>query len=243
MIALFAISANANTQQSNEHLIYLAFQKLLDLKCNYEKHRNSDSKRDSSLILYKDQINKIKNSPDIYLKYINHALKNSNAQLIEEKLSYKCLSSTGGGYINSRWYLIKKNDLYRVIKYSLFKRKDSILPENFRGLPVINEKNYNGYDKAKQGDFKIAIKFLLFNLALDTKEIRFIRNNDNQLHVLDMKKYLDRNGLSTENKEFVKWAIDYLMRHPEVSLAYLDNVYDAIRYQDYIPKDKPANNQ
>ncbi|KQB99153.1 hypothetical protein [Pedobacter sp. Hv1] len=249
IIALFAIWSLGKAQPSNTNQIDLDFQKLVKLKCTYERYGliasqtskiESLNMRDSIFDLYKSQAYKIKTAPNIYLKHINHVLKNDKNLSTEETLPYKYMSVTGGGYINSRWYLIKKIDLYRVIKYSLFKKKDSILPQDFRGLPVVNEKNYNGYDKTKQGDFKSAFRFLLHNLSLSTQEVKFIKNNDNQIHVLDMKKYLDKNGLSIVNKNFITWAINYFIKDPKVSLAYLDNVYEVIRNQDYLPRDQSA---
>ncbi|WP_147273597.1 hypothetical protein [Pedobacter chinensis] len=241
IIAFFVVLAYANAQQIDYQHIDLEFQKLIDLKWDYERYKNNIQKRDSVFALYKNQSNKIKKAPEIYLSYIKLALKKDRVMPAKETVYYKYVSGTGE-YINKSWHKIKKVDLYRVVRYSLFKRDDEILPEDFRGLPVIDEKDYNGYDKTKQGDFKIAIKFLLYNLQLTPQEIKFIKNDNNQLHVLDMKKYLDKYGLSTENKEFIKWAIDYLIKYPKFSLAYLDNAYDVIRYRNLVPRDKELNN-
>lgn len=238
IFTLLGASIWAKAQENKEHQIYLELEKLAKLKYDSEKYERNDVKRDTTLALYKTHLNKIKKSPEVYLKYINDALKSNKAQISEEKISYKYMPTTGGGYFNPRWYRIKRSDFYRVIRFSLFKRNDDVLPKDFRGLPVIDEKNYNGYDKAKRSDFKIASRYLLQNLTLAAQDVAFIKNDNNQMHVLDMKKYLDEYGLNEENKEFIKWAIDYIIESPEVSLYYLDNVYDAIRYKDYRPRDK-----
>ena len=224
-------------QLCNDHHIYAKFQYLLDLKWDYEKYKNNYHKRDSVIGLYKNQTMIIKSAREIYLKHINSALRKNKTTLARETVYYKYVPGTGE-YFDKNWYKIKKIDLYRVIKYSLFKRNDEILPEDFRGLSVVNEKDYNGYDKNKRSDFKIATRFLMYNLPLATLEKKFIKNDYNQFYVLDMKKYLDKYGLNMENKEFIKWAIGYLIKYPQFSLAYLDNAYDSIRYRNHVPKDK-----
>ncbi|WP_316804103.1 hypothetical protein [Pedobacter nototheniae] len=242
VISLFlSITGHVHSQEINGNSIDLEFQKLTDLKWDYERYKNNAPKRDTILTLYKSQVNKIKKSPEIYLKYIRRALKNDKARQGKETVYYKYVPGTGE-YINKSWHRIKKIDLYRVIRYSLFKKDDEILPEDFRGLPVIREKDYNGYDEANRGDFKLACRLLLHHLPLTPQEIRFVKNDNNQLHVLDMKKYLDKYSLSEENKDFIKWAIDYLIKYPKYSLVYLNNAYDPIRYQNYRPRDKPINN-
>ncbi|WP_158622638.1 hypothetical protein [Pedobacter sp. KBW06] len=119
-------------------------------------------------------------------------------------------------YKNLDSYFIKKIDFYRVIEYSLFRRNDDLLPENFHGLPVVDEKNYKNKDAASSNDFKpqelkLAVKFLLKNLLLTPEERRNIRKKEHAIVVMDIKKYLDENGCSPENKEFVKWAFKYLL--------------------------------
>jgi hypothetical protein len=215
-------------------------QKLITLKIAYESSRGNDIKRDAALKQYRSAVDKIKEPGKGYLKALKKAVKKDRLSLSAESLPYKHLTVTEAN-ISLRQHLIKKIDLYRVIRYSLFKNKDSILPENFRNLPIVDQKNYNKYDKAKVGDFKIASRFLLNNLSLTSTQSKFIRNGDNQSHVIDMKKYLDSDGLTDENKNFIKWAIDYLTTSPELSLAYLENVYQAVKYRDYVPRDKPNN--
>jgi hypothetical protein len=226
----------ANAQKLNENQIDLDFQKLIELKVNYERYKGN-KKGDSILKIYQGQINKIKESPNIYLNYIRITLKKNKSQLLTKSIAYKYITVVESN-ISLRKHLIKEIDLFRVIRYSLFKRKDSILPTDFRGLPVVDEKNYNGYDKAKDGEYKIASKFLLHNLLLTQEEVKFVKNCDNQAHILSIKKYLDIEGLNEENEKFIKWAIDYLIKSPEVTLGYLNNVYDVVRYQNQSPRDR-----
>lgn len=213
---------------------------LITLKITYESSRGNDIKRDAALKQYRSAVEKIKDPAKGYLKALKKAIKEDRDSLSAHSLPYKHLTVTEAN-ISLRQHLIKKIDLYRVIRYSLFRRKDSILPENFRNLPVVDPKNYNKYDKAKKGDFKIASRFLLNNLSLTPAERKFIKNGDNQAHVLHMKKYLDNDGLTVENTGFIKWAIGYLATSPELSLAYLENVYQAVKYREYVPRDKPKN--
>jgi hypothetical protein len=245
LFASIVILNIASAQQFNRDTVDVRLQKLIKLKINYEKYKMAaiqDSnelniiKRDSICNLYKKHVYNIKSSPNIYLKFINNIIRNDSQQH-NVKLPYRFIPNSGS-YINLSYYEIYKNDFYKVIKYSLFKRKDSILPTEFRGLPVVDEKKYNGYDKNKRIEFKIASKFLFSNLSLTIRQIKFINNCDNQVHTLSMKRYLDTGGVSEENKEFIKWAIDYLIKSPEVTLGYLNNVYDVVRYQNTRPRDK-----
>lgn len=240
-----SISGCAIAQSLNKQTIDLDFKKLLELKINYEKYNiiatqsreeKNIKKRDSIYDIYKGQISRIKKQPDVYLSFINETLKSENQQA-NETFPYRFIPKTGK-HINLKWYEIKKKDYYRVIKYSLFKLNDSILPENFRGSPIIDEKTYNGYDKTKQKEFKLASKFIRLNISLTKEENKFIKNDNNQVHVLSIKQYLDDEGLNQDNVAFIKWAINYLLKSPDVSLGYLNNVYDAIRHQNQRPRDK-----
>lgn len=154
-----------NAQKISENQIAVDIQKIAELKVEYEKYRNNERKGDSIFNLYKWQIDKIKKSPKIYLSYINRALKRNKIQLKDEVFPYKYLTVTEAN-VSLRRHLIKKIDFYRVVKYYLYRKDKEILPEDFRGLKVVDEKNYNGYDKTKREDFKLAKKFLLSNLPL-----------------------------------------------------------------------------
>lgn len=88
LISVFIILLGlANAQELSKSQIDLDIQKLAELKVEYEKHRGNDKKGDSVFSLYKEQINKIKKSPKIYLRYINCTLRNNNAQIKERILS------------------------------------------------------------------------------------------------------------------------------------------------------------
>ncbi|RDC56931.1 hypothetical protein DU508_06945 [Pedobacter chinensis] len=200
------------------------------------KVRNNTQKRDSVLLLYKNQSNKIKNSPEIYLNYINYALKNKKTQLSNESSPYKYISGLLSTY-DKNSHFIKEIDLYRLIKYYLFKRNDELLPESFRGLPMVEEKNYIKQYTPKCGERRATIKFLKKNLSLTSAQLKFIKNRYNIKDITDMKKYLNENGLSSENKEFIEWAIDYLIKRSWVSVGWLENVYKTGR-QNNIPSDR-----
>ncbi len=226
----------ALAQTQNDKQIIIEIQKLTRLKWDYEKFEKRPQKRDSILVLYKNQINKIKKSPEVYLKYINYALKNQKIQLSKESSPYKYISE-GLSVYDTKSHFIKEIDLYRIIKYYLFKRNDELLPESFRGLPVVDEKNYIKQYTPKPGERRTAIKYLKENMKLTPLQLKFIRNRNNIKDVTDMKKYLDENGLSLENKEFITWAIDYLIKRSWVSVGWLENVYNAGR-QNNLPRDR-----
>lgn len=73
IIAFLAVLTLALAQTQNDKQIIIEIQKLTRLKWDYEKFEKRPQKRDSILVLYKNQINKIKKSPEVYLKYINYA--------------------------------------------------------------------------------------------------------------------------------------------------------------------------
>lgn len=226
-------------QPPDKTKILIEIQKLTQLKWDYEKYKGHTQKRDSVLILYKSQVNMIKNLPDIYLTYINYALKHNKEELTKESAPYKYVSGLLSVY-DSKSHFIKVIDLYRIIKYYLFKKDEELLPESFRGLPVVDEKNYIKQYTAQPGERRATIKFLKRNLSLTSKEVKFIKNSNNIKDITDMKKYLLKNGLSLENKEFIKWAIDYLIKRSWVSLGWLENVYNAGR-KEYVPRDREPN--
>jgi len=212
-------------------------QKVLSSKIAYEKSTENGSKNEIVLSAYKKEIQEFKALGKAFAKFSKSISKDDNQLLLRESMQYKYFNPLLSS-INLKTIFIKKVDLYKLMRYSLFKKNDTILPENFRGLPVIDERNYNKYDQRKQAEFKIASTFLLKRLKLDRQQSRFLKNDINQAHVLNIKAYLDSEGYSSENLEFIKWALDSLIKDPTVSLAYLDNVYEAIRNQGYVPKDR-----
>jgi len=245
VIICFSLVDWAHAQQTEEHQIYLDLYKIIALKKDYEKYKSiNDTKRaDSLLLMYKNQIVKIKKMPEIYLNYIQVSLRQKNDSLAKDFLPYKYMSGLQSN-LDFDSYFIKKIDFYRVIEYSLFKRNDDLLPENFRGLPVVDEKNYKNKDDSASYDFKphelkLAVKFLLKNLSLNCEDRRNIRKKNNANVVMDIKKYLDENGLSPENKEFVKWAFKQLITADnQISLQQLDALYEPNRNKIYTPKDR-----
>jgi len=212
-------------------------EKVLNSKIAYEKSSPSSPKNAAFLSIYKKEIQEFKTLRKAFLKFYRSLPKEKSEPLFKESVQYKYFNPLLSN-INFKTVFIKKTDLYSLIKYSLFKKNDSILPENFRGLPIVDERNYNKYDKSRQAEFKAASNYLLKTLKLNRQQSRFIKNDINQRHVLDIKAYLDLEGYSTENQEFITWALISLIQDPTVSLSYLDNVYDAIRHQGYVPKDR-----
>lgn len=249
VIICFSLVDWAGAQQPKEHEIYLELYKIIALKKDYEKYKSfNDTKRaDSLLLMYKNQIEKVKKMPDIYLNYIKVSLSQKNDSLAKDFLPYKYMSGLQSN-LDFDSYFIKKIDFYRVIEYSLFRRNDDLLPENFRGLPVVDEKNYKNKDAASSNDFKpqelkLAVKFLLKNLSLTPEERRNLRKKENAIVVMDIKKYLDENGCSPENKEFVKWAFKQLITADnQISLEQLDALYEPNRNKNYTPKDREPGN-
>lgn len=243
LIFLMILVGFVYAQKWDDHQIELDFEKVATLKVDYEKYRGNPKKGDSLLKLYKNQINKIKISPDIYLKYINSELRNNKTLLKKETLLYKNLTVEANS--NLKRFVIKKIDFYRVIKYSLFKKGDELLPLDFYGLPVVDENNYRPKYGPKPTGYKLALRFILDSVGFNSKEKKMLRKAEDPDVVMQIKEYLDYKGLNLESKEFVKWALKQLiLPNNQFSLGHLDGIYQIQRNQNYVPKDRePANQQ
>ncbi|TKC10822.1 hypothetical protein FA048_11675 [Pedobacter polaris] len=241
IIYLICLMNLAYAQKISDNQISLDFQKLANLKVDFEKYRNNTIKKDSVLILYKDHINKIKKSPEIYLYYIKNSLKTDELKLTKERLQYK-YPLTDVNDLSQ--YLIKWIDFFRVIKYSLFKKNDDLLPIDFRGLPVVDENNYKPKYGPKPSGHKLALRYLLDSVGFNSKEKKMLKKAENPDVVMQIKEYLDEKGLSLENKGFVKWALKQLiLPNNNINLFMLDAIYEPNRNKNYVPRDREPTNQ
>lgn len=231
----------SNAQYLTESQIPLEIHRLVLLKLDYEKFKNRDKKRDSVLALYKEQINKIKRGSDLYSKYIKTALRRDKDSLKRERIPYKYISG-GQSIYDVDEYVIKKIDLYRIIKYYLLEQNDELLPESFRGLPIIDEKSYNGYYNLKPGELKRAIKFIIATISLSKEEITFVKSERSPKAIMDIKEYIDANGLNPESEKFIKWAINYLTKNNSARLGELEIIYRVVNSKDYVPRDRKPDN-
>ncbi len=86
----------------------------------------------------------------------------------------------------------------------------------------------------------IVINNLSVELGLTYEQKEYLLNNPNQ--GIAIEHYLQLNGRTIENREFTKWAVGNLMNNNNKSIEELDNDYDPIRYQNYVPRDRePAS--
>ena len=204
---------------------------LLKANLNYPQ-----SEGDSICYRYMALINKIKKSQKIYLNYINKALKNKSVSLTKEANLYK--NPGLAVQMDYDQYYIKTIDLYRVIKYSLFERNEDVLPEDFYNLKLIDIKNYYGYYEPEP-KLKKAVKFILNNFSLTHQEVAFIKNKLNVKQVMDIKNFLDTNGMDEDNKKFIKEAISRFVNSRGKSLAVLHWEYKLSQdNQNYVPRDR-----
>lgn len=241
IISLKILICSANAQKPSDSQIYLDLEHLACLKVNCEKYRNNISKKDSILILYEKQIDKIKKLPDVYLRYINRSLRNDKVELTKKRLQYNYPLKDAN---NLDMYFIKYIDFYRVIRYSVFKKNDDYLPVNFRGLSVVDENNYKPKYPPKTTEYKSALRHLLDNLGFNSKEKKILKKSKNPNVVLDIERYLNENGLNSENKEFIKWALKQLVsENNNISIGHLEAVYKLNRDKKYSPKDREPKNQ
>jgi|GEM_PF-1516191 len=80
------------------------------------------------------------------------------------------------------------------------------------------------------------ILFLISTLGLNSTEISFL--DSHYKHADRLVNYLAVNGSNANNQAFAKWSIERWITGSTISIFHLDNVYDAIRYQNYLPRDK-----
>jgi len=235
----FVLITSTNAQKHNDSQIYMDIWKILLLKINYEKlkkNKNIDQ-QDSVLSLYRDNVVNLKKSPNVYLSFIENELRNNKDQLKKEFIPYKYGHNLHFTYDTGGYY-IKKIDLYRVIKYSLFEKSDSLLPENFLEIPVVDKHNYVIKYKPKPGERKEALNYLKQNFSLNTKELGIIYDKNNTKSIIEMKAWLDKYGLNDDERKFIKWAINYLDERPGEYVARLNSIYELVKRKDSIPNDK-----
>jgi len=200
---------------------------------NREKGKAS---RDSLFYQYVALIAKVKKSPEVYLTYINKVLKENTDSLRKQQMFYKNPYRTILYQYDP--YSIKIIDLYRVIKYSLFEHDDDYLPEDFRGLGVIDPKNYHGYYEPEPKR-EAAIKYIIKRFSLNAKEKKFLRDELNVGYVMDIKNFLDTCAQTTENEMFIRESIAGFVKDKGAPLMGL--YYDHLLFrdtEDYIPRDK-----
>jgi hypothetical protein len=239
---IFSVVSSLVYSQDNEHKLYSKFQDIVYLKIAYEKYQYlSRSYPADSITLkvnslheqYKAHVDEVKKSPEIYLKYIKEQLRNKDTVSLNLRVLYKFLNFNDPSVMNYRtpYHYIKKNDLLKIVKYSFFDRNDDLLPEDFRGLPIIDIGDYNGYNEIKKGEFAKAVRFILKKIPLNKEEMTFVKSKQNPKSVVDIKKYLDKNGLNKESEEFIDWALEHLIadKDAKLSLAILEMNYLIIK--------------
>ncbi|MDQ1142842.1 hypothetical protein [Pedobacter agri] len=236
IIALHLITSNILAQETSGQM-EIDLKDLLKKKIDYEKFKGNILLRDSVLTTYRDKIDQIKNNKKTFSRYINAELKQKSRDEKQNMIEYRHLSITESNS-NLRQSLINRKDFYKIVKYYLFCNNDTILPKDFRGLSIIDEKDYNGYNIKNRPLWALAVKYLSTHLTLTVNQKKFIKDEINQKHVLEMKAYIDENGNKTDTIEFIMWALEYWATQPKPSLYHLDNVYDALRFQQYSPKEK-----
>jgi len=198
-------------------------------------------KRDSFYNEYTSLIVKLKKSPEVYLSYINKALKKNTDSLRKQSVTYRSPGITSLTVYNT--YNVKIIDLYRVVKYSLFERNDDFLPEDFYSLGVIDFKNYYGYYEPEPKR-RAAIKYIIKKFNLNSEEKKFLKNKLNVGYVMDIKNFLDTCAKTSENEEFIKKSIAAFVKNKETPLIWLYNEFQFSKItKGYIPRDKEPSKQ
>ncbi len=115
---------------------------LVDRKAQYERWRDKAKmtshidnankyayKRDSVYRLYMDMVKSVKTSPQVYLVHINKAIK---AGKVEYDGAYRILYNYFNeslSYLDRDLYFVPRLEAYKMIKRSLFEKKENQLPE------------------------------------------------------------------------------------------------------------------
>ncbi len=92
---------------------------------------------DSSLNAYKQKIKAVKKQRNTYLKHIDSAIVNGNLNNKRQYIPYHYFPKKMS--IDPRYTLITQLDMYKIIRYSLFERDDSILPD-LKDVPFYDKK-------------------------------------------------------------------------------------------------------
>ncbi len=111
------------------------FDQLLHYKREFEKYAIKSDKnkvhmttRDSLYVLYLTKVESIKISPDVYLTYIEKALKRgSNDRMLTYSIPYDYYDPSLP--FNPNLHLMRRLDFFRIIKESLFDRGEVALPQ------------------------------------------------------------------------------------------------------------------
>ena len=115
------------------------YEKYRDLASRHTKYEAS---RDSAYTVYLNQIAKIKRAPEVYLSFINQVLADGTADAVKPSSSpYDYFDPVTS---NPRFHMVRRSELYQIIKESLLERGDKQLPEK---TPAYI--NANGDDRYK----------------------------------------------------------------------------------------------
>ena len=119
--------------------------RLISLKYQYEKLSRSaqynsskySEEKEEKLKAYVAHTEKIKNKPDVYLRYIESEVHNPGLAK-GPRIPYNHFIATHD--FNPDYYLITLRDFYLVVKYTLFERDEDLLPEKLDGIPLTDRK-------------------------------------------------------------------------------------------------------
>jgi hypothetical protein len=142
-ILLLLLCHFAYPQRPEEDSVAKDLRRLASLKYQYEKLSRSAkynptkylAEKEEKLNAYAAYTRKIKNNPDVYLRYIENEVKNPDLAKAR-RLPYNHFIATHD--FNPDYYLITLRDFYLVVKYSLFEGNQDLLPEKLDDIPLID---------------------------------------------------------------------------------------------------------
>lgn len=112
--------------------------------------------------------------------------------------------------------------------------------------PCIPEPTEPG-DNTPTSPYALALQSFINELQItDINEISFLANNLSVFTAIN--DYLNANGRTPENKEFVKWAVGYLRENVSASFNEIESsltnepIFLEIIQNNYLPRDKEPNN-
>ncbi|WP_410222268.1 hypothetical protein [Pedobacter sp.] len=122
---------------------------------------------------------------------------------------------------------------YVVPSYPAPPGMDWILPCG--DVPTPQEPGGSG-DPYAGMDLSPAVRFLSLRLGLNGGEAAYLEGHQQIFDAIS--GYLAQNPSSVDADAFAKWAVGQFMVRSNISLGLLDNIYDVVRYQNYIPRDR-----
>lgn len=218
-------------------------EKIASSKWEYEQfvRLKNNAKADSIFLLYKKQIENVKNPLNEFKSFIKIKLKRESDSLSEIRIPY--MYTDGIDRESNRYRAITVADFYRVVKQVFFVEDKFELPKDFRTVKGINLDKYShNSHKYTSQQVENAQKYLMKNIDFKRKQRREILKKSNEAQVVEMREYLFYEGLNEENIAFLKWAFNDIISNKTIPLVVWRKSFDISIGKPYEPRDRSPHN-